>query len=325
MPPSRPAEIALPPPAVRFPYAPHWRAFDLVNAAAERLLPARLAPAVPLVLLLPALLLVTLLTVGLLLVAEQSFHSVDPATFLLHRDYTWRNYRVLLARPQYLEFGGRALLAAVVVAGLCLLLGFPYAFLLVRTRSAALRKALICCIFVPFLIGPVVRAFAWIVVLGRTGLVNAALRALGLAPVELVYNLTGVLIGLTQLLLPITILILVPAITAIRREVEDAAASLGAHWLRVAWTVTLPLAAPGLGNGFVIVWTLAFSDMAIPAILGGGRADFITNIIQRTYVEAGDRGVGGALCVATTLVTLAIIGALFLARRLGPAGRRSGP
>jgi putative spermidine/putrescine transport system permease protein len=131
-----------------------------------------------------------------------------------------------------------------------------------------------------------------------------------------------VLIGLVQLFLPITILILVPAVTSIHEEMDEAAQSLGAHWVRALWTVVLPMARPGLVNAFVIVLTLVFSDFAVPAILGGGRADFITNVIQRTYVDAGDRGVGGALCVAVTAVTLAIIGVFFVARSLS-AGKGS--
>lgn len=300
-----------------------WRLLDLADGAAERLLPHASGRAVAIGMTVPAVLLVGLLVFGLALVAEQSLHALDPTTFLLGKAYTAENYRLLLTRQHYRELMLRSAGAAFVVSVICLLLGFPYAYVMVRTASATAKKLLLGFVFVPFLLGAVVRGYAWLVVLGRDGLVNGLLAALGIGHLPLMYNLTAVLIGLTQLYLPLAIIVMAPAFTAIDPSIDEAAQSLGAHWLRVLWGVIVPMAAPGLRNAFVIVLTLVFSDMAIPVILGGGRADFIANAIHDAYLEVGDRGIGSALCVAAAAISTGLLALAALAA--GALGRRRRP
>jgi putative spermidine/putrescine transport system permease protein len=296
-----------PAPAATPPYPIAWRALDLADGVVERLLPRMADSYAPLAMLAPAIVLVGLLVIGLALVGEQSFHTLDRTTFLLAKSYTLENYRLLLARSHYRDLTERAIEAALVVAACGIVLEFPYAYFMVRTRSAFTKKLLLCCVFAPFLLGVVVRGYAWLVVLGRDGLINEALQAMGLGRLSIMYSMSAVLIGLVQLYLPLAIIIIASGLTAIGTEIDEAAQSLGAHWTRAIATVILPMAVPALRNAFVILLTLVFSDLAIPSILGGGRADFIANAIHDTYMEAGDRGLGGALCVATTLLSTALI------------------
>jgi putative spermidine/putrescine transport system permease protein len=184
---------------------------------------------------------------------------------------------------------------------------------MVRTHSAFAKKALLCCVFFPFLLGTIVRGFAWLILLGRDGVVNQFLGLFGLN-LPLVYNMTGVVIGLVQYYLPLAIMLIATALTAIDEVVDEAAQSLGATWIRTFRTVILPMAAPGLVNAFVLVMTLVFSDVAVPGILGGGRADFITNAIYHAYMETGDRGVGAALCVITTSMATGMVVLFFVAQ-----------
>jgi putative spermidine/putrescine transport system permease protein len=300
-----------------------WRFMDLINRAIDQIQSPRLTALVPFLLLLPALLLIAILLVGIVVVTDQSFHVLDRATFLLAKAYSLQNYAVLLSRSHYRELFQRTAGAAFLIAAICLVLGFFYAYFMVRVHSPLAKKLLLCCVFLPFLLGGVVRGYAWLVVLGREGLINDVLGWFGIAPVPLIYNMTGVLIGLAQVYLPIAVMMIAPAITAINEEIDEAAESLGAHWVRTLWTVILPMAMPGLLAAFVVVLTVTFSDMAIPTILGAGRADFITNAIFTSYMETGDRGIGAALCVATTFAATGTIALLFLLRTLVTRRTRS--
>ena len=281
-------------------YSLRWRLLDAVNALVDRCTTRRTETASPLLMLLPAILLIGLLLVGLLLILDQSLHLLDPDTLLPKAGYTLANFATVATRSHYRELVGRTATAAVTVASLSVCLAFPYAYVMVRAHSVIARKLLLCCVFLPFLLGGVVRGYAWLVVLGHDGLINNLLKALGMPAMPLIYNMFGVLIGLTQVYLPVAVMMIAPAMTGVHREVEDAARSLGAHWTRVLVTVFIPMVASALIRAFVVVLTLVFSDMTIPAILGGGRADFITNAIFESYLETGDRGLGGALCIVTT-------------------------
>jgi putative spermidine/putrescine transport system permease protein len=294
-------------------YPLHWRLLDLIDGAVERYVPRLVVHAVPLLMLAPALLLIGLLVIGLGILAEQSLHLLDRKTYLLDDAYTLANYAAVFSRSDYVALALRSIVAAVALAVLTLLLGFPYAYVMARTPSQALKKLLLCCVFFPLLLGTVVRGLAWLVVLGREGLVNQLLGLVGLQ-LPLIYNMTGVVIGLVQLYLPLAVIMIAPALTAIEEEIDEAAQSLGATWTRALRSVILPMAAPGLANAFVLVMTLVYSDVAIPGLLGGGRADFITNAIYRAYLETGERGVGAALCVVTTGIATGMIAVLFLAR-----------
>lgn len=283
-------------------YPLRWRLFDLLDGAAASL-PQVFGRIVPLLMLLPAFILISFLVFGTIWVADQSFREFSNITFTLGHEYTLINYQTILERSQYLSMIGRTVGSAILVSLLAVTFGLPYAYVMVRTQSPALKKLLLVCVFLPFLLGAIVRGYAWLVILGREGLVNKLLAVLGIEPAALMFNYTGVLIGLTQMYVPMAVMMLAPALTGINEQIEEAGQSLGAHWTRVFWTLVLPLARPGLIAAFVIILTLVFSDVAIPQILGGGRADFITNVIMHTYIETGDTGIGAALCLVVTVLT----------------------
>src|SRR5688500_6855748 len=190
-----------------------WRVFDGLDAAVARLWPARFAAALPYLLLLPAILLVGLLIGGLVQIADASFRTLDTSTFLLSEHYTPENYRRAFSEPLFLAVSRRSLVGALIVTAVTLCLAFPYAYLMVRTRSAALRKLLLIALFLPFFIGQVVRAYGWLIILGNQGMVNDALSLVGVAPLRLLYNYPSVLFGLIQYMLPFAVLMLAPALT----------------------------------------------------------------------------------------------------------------
>jgi putative spermidine/putrescine transport system permease protein len=196
----------------------------------------------------------------------------------------------------------------------------PYAWLMVRTPSARLRKLLLIGLFLPFFLGQVIRAYGWLIVLGKQGLLNATLAALGLPEVALIYTYPGVLIGLVQYMLPFAVLLLAPAFTAIPEELELASMSLGGRAWPTFRHIVLPLARPGWIAAGVVVFTLTMTDFAMPEIMGGGANDFIANAIYDGFFQISDAGLGSALGVVLTLLGTLVVAVVFTAIGIGTLG-----
>jgi putative spermidine/putrescine transport system permease protein len=298
---------------------------DALEAVASALWPRRLSRVTPYLMLLPAILLVGLLVLGLVQIGDASLRTLDTSTFLFSEDYSLANYRRAVTEPLFAAVAWRSLVAAIIVTAITLAFAFPYAYLMVRTRSAGLRKFLLIALFLPFFIGQVVRAYGWLIILGNQGMVNEALGLIGIPPMRLIYNYPAVLFGLVQYMLPFAVLMLAPALAAIPEELEAAAGSLGANWVRTFRHVVLPLARPGFIGAGVVVVTLSLTDFAVPAILGGGSQDFIANAIYDQFFRTSDQGLGATLAlmlVALGSLVVGIVFALFGAGTLAVEARR---
>lgn len=309
----------------RVAYPLTWRVMDGLESLAARLWPARFEKGLPYLMLAPAVLLVGILVLGLVQIGDSSLRVLDTSTFLMSEDLTLANYQRALTESFFATVAGRSLLGSVIVTIVTLIFAFPYAYLMVRTPSSALRKFLLVALFLPFFIGQVVRAYGWLIILGNQGMVNEALGLVGVAPMRLLYNYPAVLFGLVQYMLPFAVLMLAPALTAIPAELESAASSLGANWLRTFRHVVLPLARPGLVGAGLVVVTLSLTDFAIPAILGGGTQDFIANAIYDQFFRTSDQGMGATLSLMLVAVGSLVVGFVFMlfgAGTLAMAGER---
>ncbi len=306
-------------------YPLSWRLFDAVEAVAARVWRDRFAPGLPYLLLLPAILVTGLLVVGLVYIGDNSLHVLDKSTFRLSSAYTLGNFERAVGQPLFRNVSLRSLGGAVIVTVFTLIIAFPYAYVLVRTPSKALRKFLLIALFLPFFIGQVVRAYGWLIILGNEGLVNQLLGLAGLGPFRLLFNYPAVLFGLVQYMVPFAVLMLAPALTAIPEEIERAAESLGANWLRTLRHVTLPMARPGLIGAGIVVFTLSLTDFAMPAILGGGGNDFIANAIYDQFFRTSDSGLGSALTILLIVLGSTFVGVAFAVLGTGTLGlaRRS--
>ncbi|MBB3978501.1 putative spermidine/putrescine transport system permease protein [Rhizobium azooxidifex] len=296
----------------RVAYPLTWRVMDGLEGLAARLWPARFEKGLPYLMLAPAVLLVGILVLGLVQIGDSSLRVLDTSTFLMSEDLTLANYHRALTESFFATVAGRSLLGSVIVTIVTLIFAFPYAYLMVRTPSSALRKLLLVALFLPFFIGQVVRAYGWLIILGNQGMVNEALGLVGVAPMRLLYNYPAVLFGLVQYMLPFAVLMLAPALTAIPAELESAASSLGANWLRTFRHVVLPLARPGLVGAGLVVVTLSLTDFAIPAILGGGTQDFIANAIYDQFFRTSDQGMGATLSLMLVAVGSLLVGLVFM-------------
>ncbi len=284
-----------------FRYPLTWRILDRAESVAA-LWPRRWASLTGYLLLVPAILLVFVLVLGLVYICDYSLHALDLSTYRLKDAFSLINYRTALKSATYRTVMLRSLGASVIVTLITMSLAFPYAYVMVRTRAALTRKWLLISLFLPFFIGQVVRAYGWLIILGKEGLLNNLLAALGLPSVKLIYNYPAVILGLVQYMLPFAVLLLAPAVTSISEDIELASESLGANWIQTFRHVVLPLARPGLIGAGIVVFTLTLTDFAMPEILGGGTTDFIANLIYDGFFQLSNPGLGAALSMI--LVTL---------------------
>jgi len=292
-------------------YPVTWRIMDVLEAAFAAVWPKGGGRLTPYLMLAPALLLVGTLVVGMLYLGDLSLRALDKTTFMFSDFWTLENYSRALSEPFIRTILWRSLLGAVIVTGVTLILAFPYAYVMVRTHSSALRKFLLIALFLPFFIGQIVRAYGWLIILGNQGIVNDVLGLVGVEPIRLLFNYTAVLFGLVQYMLPFAVLMLAPAMTAIPEEIEAASGSLGANWVKTMIYVVIPMARPGLVGAGLVVLTLSLTDFAMPAILGGGSQDFIANAIYDQFFRTSDQGFGSALALLLVGLGSVMVGLVF--------------
>lgn len=291
-------------------YPLNWRIMDALEWLADRLWPRAMSRHTGWLLITPSLIVVGTLAYGLVDIADTSLRTLDTVSFRLSESWSFANYQKAAQSDVYLTVALRSLLGAVLTTLLTLILAFPYAYVMVRTRSALTRKLLLISLFLPFFIGQVVRAYGWLIILGNDGIVNHAVSLLGIAPHRFLFNFPAVVFGLVQYMLPFAVLMLAPALTAIAEEVETAANSLGANWPKTMCYVVLPMARPGLIGAGLVVFTLSLTDFAMPAMLGGGSQDFIANSIYDQFFRTSDSGLGAALTLALVLTGTLLAGVI---------------
>lgn len=214
-------------------------------------------------------------------------------------------YADFFADPLHRTVFWRTLRLGALVTATSAVIGYAVALAIVD-RSPATRTRLIGLTILPLMISPVARTYAWIVILGRTGLVNAAVLALGLSdqPLRLLFTETAVFIGLVQLFLPLMVLSLVSALENLPPDVVPAARTLGAGWIAVFLRVILPLTREGLVVGGTLVFTGAITAYITPAVLGGSRVLMLETLLYQRVSVAND------------LVSASVIAAILIAMSL---------
>ncbi len=257
-------------------------------------------------LLAPATLLVgLLLAIPLLYLFRSSFNRFDPM-LIMRPDFTPANYARLLRDARYARILGETLLCGCAVTGLTLALGFPLAYWLARSAKRA-RQLLLGLVVLPFTLNTAVLAFGWVVILGRTGLINQAALALGLSaePLRLMFTPAAVVVALAQALLPYQVLSLMAVISRIDPALEEAAADLGATRPAVIRDVVLPLAVPGVLAGSTFVFLATATAFVTPRIIGGGSVQMLGTVIYQQIFQAVNWPFAAALSFVLMAVTLA--------------------
>ncbi|HZA44845.1 MAG TPA: ABC transporter permease [Rubrobacter sp.] len=218
--------------------------------------------------------------------------------------------------PLYLEIIGRTFFIAALNTLLCLALGYPLAYFIVF-KGRRWRNALVLLVMVPFWTSLLIRAYAWVVILGGNGIANRTLQFLGITdePLTLIFTPEAVLMGMVYSYLPFMILPLYAALEKFDTRLKEAAQDLGASRWHTFWRVTFPLSLPGVIAGSILVFIPSAGEFVIPDLLGGSRTVMTGNLIQNQFLQARDWAFGSALSVLLAVLLLGAI--MFYVRRVG--------
>ncbi|WP_118132907.1 ABC transporter permease [Oceanicella sp. SM1341] len=270
----------------------------------------------------PILLTLGLFFFALLRFADTSLLHQIPGTAMFEGPRSLVNYTETFASPLARRALWTTLVMSLQITALTIVMGYPLAYLMARSPSRLLRNAVFFTLIVTFLSGGITRAYAWMLVLGTTGPVNALLQALGADPLRLVNNRLGVVISIVHFVLPFFVLTLMGAIRNIPAALEEAARSHGATRWAAFRTVTLPLSVPGLVSAALLAFTLAISSFLFPLLLGGGRVQMFANLIYDKIQSSFDMPAAAAMAVIFLVFALLPILALSVIR--GSLSRRFG-
>jgi spermidine/putrescine transport system permease protein len=216
--------------------------------------------------------------------------------------FTLGNFKRLFD-PAFVNIFLDSLYLASVSTIVCLLAGYPFAYLLARTGKR-LRPWLLLLVVIPFWTNSLIRTYALIIILKTRGLINQLLLWLGIVdgPFSLMYTDIAVFLGLTYTLLPFMILPLYASIEKLDTRLLDAAKDLGAGTLRSFWHITLPLTSPGIVAGCILVFLPALGIFYVPEILGGATNMLLGTFIKNQFLVARDWPLGAASSILLTMI-----------------------
>lgn len=231
-------------------------------------------------------------------------------------------YKEFFTDPYMMSIFWRTIKISLVSSIVCMFIGVPVSYYISRV-SNKVRGLLIVLTVFPILTNSVVRSFAWMSILGKTGLINTLLLRFNLIqePISLIYTEGAIIVGTVYIFLPLMIISLVGVMENIDNDLLEAAESLGANKLNAFFKVAFPLSLPGLIVGIVLVFTGSLTAYTTPQLLGGNKNTVLATLIYQKTMTLGDWQ--GAAVVATIMigVTLIVIkGINFLASRLDKRG-----
>ena len=228
---------------------------------------------------------------------------------------TLSRYLAVLTDPQFQKVYLRTLKMALIVTPIAVLLAYPSAYLL--TKLPAGRKSfLMSLVILPLMTNPVARTYAWIVMLGKYGIINQSLQFLRLTrePARLMYTEGAIIVGLLQLFMPIMVLTLVSAMENVPDDVEEAALSLGSNRFGSFIRMIVPLSFDGLILGVTLVFTGCITAYVTPAILGGSRVLTLSTLMRQEALVLMNWEAATVIAVIMIVTTLILYNGLRLLR-----------
>ncbi len=214
-----------------------------------------------------------------------------------------------LVEPYYLKSLLLTLRLALFSALIAVLLAIPVGYSMSRLQSPLLRRVFLAAVLLPLLVNLLLQSYGWLVILGPAGMLNQALMGLGIIerPVMLLYNQTGVLMGLVQTAFPLAVLPIASAMRGVSRSYEEAAATLGASRLQVFRQVVLPMSLPGIITGATLVFAYNASSFVVPLLLGGRRVPMLAVMVHDQIAPLMNWPAASAAGVVLIVTTLAIM------------------
>jgi spermidine/putrescine transport system permease protein len=254
-------------------------------------------------LLLPTTLWFLLLLVApLIVILVYSFGERAPAGGY-QPALTLAQYANLLAR---LKAFTNTLTLAPVGTLLCLLIAYPLAYFLAVKAGRRAKPFLLTLVIVPFWTSFLIRTYAWIYILGGRG-IPRLLEMIGIDDVRLIYTPGAVLIGIVYGYLPLMVLPIYVSLEKLDKTLLEASSDLGANSIRTFFQVTLPLSAPGVITGSLLVFILLMGEFLIPALLGGGKVFFVGNALVDLFLQSRNWPFGSAVAISLVAIMLAAI------------------
>lgn len=214
----------------------------------------------------------------------------------------------------------RSIYIALVTTILCLILGYPFAYIVSRQRVRFQTLAMLL-IMVPMWMNFLLRTYAWVTILSRNGILNSFLAQLGIAPKDFLFSQGAVVLGMVYNFLPFMILPIYTALDKMDQGLIEAAKDLGATPGQTFQKVIIPLSLPGVLSGISMVFIPALSTFEITALLGGNKTNLIGNVIEQQFTTTGDWNYGAALSL---LLMVFLVISLIFNRFLEKRGHRYG-
>lgn len=259
---------------------------------------------------LPSALTALGLAVALLTVLQYSVRAFIPGSLEVG-GLTLGNFQDLF-KGLYAQAFLNTVMLSVKTALFGLLLSYPLAYALVRTKATWLKSSILIIAITPLFLGEIVRTYSWIIVLGSSGFLNSLLLGMGLIdkPLQLMFTQTGVVVALVHVTMPVMVLMLATALSHIDPAYEKAATSLGAGPIRAFLTVTLPLSLPGIVASLTTAFAWTFSAFATPQLIGGGKVSTIATLVYQLGFSSLNFPFAAALSVAGLLLTVLLLAAI---------------
>ncbi|WP_130807284.1 ABC transporter permease [Senegalia massiliensis] len=210
-------------------------------------------------------------------------------------------YRFL--EPVYLNVLWRSILLAVISTIICLIIGYPFSFILSKLPIKK-RNTYILLVIIPMWMNFLLRTYAWMSILGKKGIINNLLRSIGLPALDLLYNDGAVILGMVYNFLPFMILPIYTVLIKMDKNVLEAAEDLGANKAKVFLKVIFPLSLPGVISGITMVFMPAVSTFVISKLLGGGQYWLIGNLVEEQFLRINDWHFGSTIALVLMIIIL---------------------
>ena len=223
--------------------------------------------------------------------------------------FTLDNFKSFFNDTVFIEVLERSIFIAVITTVLCILLGYPVAYVIAKLKPASQVTAVLM-ITLPTWINMLVRTYAWRGILDKNGLINSILGLFGIGPIKILETGFAVILGMVYNFIPFMIY---NALSKMDPSYLEAAADLGANKVKTFFKVTLPLSLPGIISGITLVFLPAVSSFFIPKLLGGGQYMLIGNVIENQFLTTGKWGFGSAISMVMAVIILI---AMYIARHI---------
>ena len=250
------------------------------------------------------------------------YSITEPGNSIISFSITLDQYIKFFTDKDFLLILWRSLAIAIKTTIICLLLGYPIAYYIARTKEKT-QNMLILCITIPMWINMLVRTYAWIGLLSDGGLIQKILSLVGLGHIKLLYTEGAVLLGMVYNFLPFMILQIQTSLCKMDTSLLEASADLGASPAQTFRRVTLPLSLPGVINGITLVFLPAVSSFFIPKLLGGGQYFLIGNMIENQFITVGEWNFGSAISMIMAVIMMLLMMAVRKTEKRNAGGKEA--